>query len=199
MPLTKHKIKKYGWVVDTPDIRDTYRIAKPTALVALPDKVDLRDGFPDCYDQGDIGSCTANAIAGAIEFDQRKQGIPEFVPSRLFIYYNERVVENTVSEDAGAQIRDGIKIINALGAPDEKFWPYLVEKFARKPSKKAFTKAKSHKPISYTRVPHSYRNCKHVWLMDSLSCSGSPFTTGLKTTIPRRRAKSICRNQTRRF
>jgi C1A family cysteine protease len=63
------------------------------------------------YDQGQLGSCTGNGIAGAIEFDQRKQGTREFTPSRLFIYYNERVIEGTVTQDAGAQIRDGIKAV----------------------------------------------------------------------------------------
>jgi C1A family cysteine protease len=70
-------------------------------------------------DQGQLGSCTANGIAGAIEFDQIKQKVGEFVPSRLFIYYNERTVENTVLFDAGAQIRDGIKSVASLGVCPE--------------------------------------------------------------------------------
>ncbi len=79
--------------------------------------MDLRPECPSVYDQGQLGSCTGNGIAGAIEFDQKKQGTAEYTPSRLFIYYNERVIEGTVNQDAGAQIRDGIKAVVKLGAP----------------------------------------------------------------------------------
>ena len=63
----------------------------------IPPFFDLTSKCPPVYDQGQLGSCTANAISGAIEFDQMKQGITAFMPSRLFIYYNERVIEGTVS------------------------------------------------------------------------------------------------------
>jgi len=55
-----------------------------------------------------------------------------FTPSRLFIYYNERVMEHTVSQDAGAQIRDGIKSVNHIGACPETDWPYVIANFAKK-------------------------------------------------------------------
>src|SRR5205085_1946946 len=106
----KFKIKRFGWKPDLPDARDKYRITRPR-FEPLPKLVDLRDKFPLPYDQGDLGSCTANAIAGLLEFDQLKQQqLNTFTPSRLFIYYGERVIEGTVGEDAGAMIRDGIKV-----------------------------------------------------------------------------------------
>ncbi|HSQ05128.1 MAG TPA: hypothetical protein VLN59_13880, partial [Burkholderiales bacterium] len=75
-----------------------------------PAKVDLRAKCPPVYDQGQLGSCTANAIGAAIQFDRRKQKLKsDFCPSRLFIYYNERAMEGTIKSDSGAQIRDGIK------------------------------------------------------------------------------------------
>jgi len=74
--------------------------------------------MPPPYDQGQLGSCTANAIAGALEFDQIKQSLKEFTPSRLFIYYNERVIEHTVGTDSGAQIRDGIKSVGKMETPE---------------------------------------------------------------------------------
>src|SRR5476649_2624939 len=77
----------YGWIPDLPDQRDQ-RYAAPLAdLGDLPASVDLRPHCPPVYDQGQLGSCTANAIAGALEFDQIKQSLDDvFVPSRLFIY-----------------------------------------------------------------------------------------------------------------
>src|ERR1700674_3498758 len=90
------KIQRYGWVPDLPDHRDFLFAAAPAIMADLPKSVDLSSKCPDVYDQGQIGSCTANAIAGAIQFDQKNSGIPDTVPSRLFIYYNERSMEGTV-------------------------------------------------------------------------------------------------------
>src|SRR5208283_5868600 len=102
----------YGWIPDLPDQRDHLYAAALKVLQTLPPKFDLR-GTPTClppvYDQLQVGSCTANAIAAAIEFDRIKEKLPDFMPSRLFIYYDERAMEGTVDSDNGAQIRDGIK------------------------------------------------------------------------------------------
>src|SRR5437763_15228736 len=119
---------------------------------ACPPSVDLRAECPPVYDQGQLGSCTANGIGGAIEFDQRKQGTREFSPSRLFIYYNERVIEGTVSQDAGAQIRDGIKTVAKLGAPPETDWPYDISKFTQRPPTQAYSDAKQDLVAAYARV-----------------------------------------------
>ncbi len=95
--MTKpRKISRYGWIPDQPDQRDHLYSAPSQFLTALPPRADLRRRCPPVYNQGALGSCTANAIAAAIEFDQMKQKISTFVPSRLFIYYNERVIEHTV-------------------------------------------------------------------------------------------------------
>ncbi len=71
--LTVRKPGYYGWMPDLPDNRDHPFAAPLMKLGALPSKVDLRSKCPKVYDQGQIGSCTANAIAGAIEFDLKKQ------------------------------------------------------------------------------------------------------------------------------
>jgi len=106
------QIKRYGWIPDVPDQRDYLYAAPIQTLKDMPASIDLRSGCPGVYDQGKLGSCTANAIAGAIEFDQIKEQLAQvFVPSRLFIYYNERVIEGTVDSDSGAMIRDGIKSV----------------------------------------------------------------------------------------
>ena len=97
------RIGRYGWKPDLPDHRDFLYATPPATAAALPTQVDLRPQCPPVYDQGQLGSCTANAIAGAIKFDQKKQKLPEFTPSRLFVYYIERVLEGTSpSVDSGA-------------------------------------------------------------------------------------------------
>src|SRR6266513_3966989 len=70
------KIKRYGWILDIPDQRDYLYAAPPAFLRALPPRVDLRAKCPPVYDQGQMGSCTANAIGGAIDFDPMKEKIP---------------------------------------------------------------------------------------------------------------------------
>ena len=100
-------IPKYHWRRDHPDSRDHMFTAAP---VSLPARVDLRNYASAIEDQGQLGSCTGNAIAGAIELIDRKNGRRLDV-SRLFIYYEERVIEKTVNYDAGAYIRDGIKVV----------------------------------------------------------------------------------------
>src|SRR5260370_27978640 len=102
----------YGWTPDVPDARDLLYAAPMVAMAQLQPQVDLTTKCPPVYDQGQLGSCTGNAIAGAYQFDEIKQAASNpFTPSRLFIYYNERVMEGTVASDSGAQIRAGIKSI----------------------------------------------------------------------------------------
>src|SRR5467141_1513452 len=73
----------YGWTPDVPDQRDLVFAA--ARVTTLPPSVDLRPGCPPVYDQGQLGSCTANAIAAAIQYEQIRQKEPKpFAPSRLF-------------------------------------------------------------------------------------------------------------------
>jgi C1A family cysteine protease len=113
-----------------PDQRDHLYSAPLPVLTSLPPKKDLRSGCPLVYDQGQLGSCTASAISGTIQFEQKNQGAKVFMPSRLFIYYNERVMEGSVNSDAGAQIRDGVKSVANIGVCPETEWPYDITKFA---------------------------------------------------------------------
>jgi len=169
------QIKRYGWVPDIPDHRDLLYSAPMAVAKRLPTKVDLRKKCPPVYDQGQLGSCTANAIAGAIEFDQLKQKQPTtFTPSRLFIYYNERVMmgPDYVNVDSGAQIRDGVKSVATVGAPPEAMWPYVITKFAIKPPDAAYSEAKNHTISSYQRVVRTLSQFK------GCLASGFPFVFG---------------------
>lgn len=169
MPI---KIPHYGWIPDLPDHRDYMFAAAPQVLAKLPTSYDLTKQCPPVYDQGQLGSCTANAIAAAIEFDLMKQKKNIFVPSRLFIYYNERVMENTVSTDSGAQIRDGIKSIATQGDCPETLWPYIIAKFAIKPPANCYTQATKYKAINYQRLVQDLSQLKGCLY------SGSPFVFG---------------------
>src|SRR2546430_11530119 len=71
-----------------------------------------------------------------------KQRLRDFVPSRLFIYYNERKIEGTVPSDSGAMIRDGIKSVASDGVCPEPEWPYVIAKFATRPTAKCYRDAK---------------------------------------------------------
>src|SRR5438876_12457053 len=123
------RIQRYGWVPDIPDPRDLLYAAPSPVLQQLPASVDLTSSCSAIYDQGQLGSCTANAIGGAFEFEQRRQGLKDFMPSRLFIYFNERTIEGTVDTDSGAMLRDGVKSVAKLGVCPEDEWPYDIARF----------------------------------------------------------------------
>jgi C1A family cysteine protease len=166
------KIRHYGWIPDQPDQRDHLYSVPPHLLTALPPRADLRAKCPPVYDQGQLGSCTANAIGGALEFDRRQQNLPDFVPSRLFIYYNERVIEGTVRSDSGAQIRDGIKSVASQGACPEPEWPYVISKFAVKPPARAYRDASLDRAVSYQSIVQDLNQMK------GCLASGFPFVFG---------------------
>jgi C1A family cysteine protease len=173
-PVPARRFQKwYGWIPDLPDHRDQIYAAPVAAIAALPPSIDLRSRCPDVYDQGDLGSCTANAIAAALEFDQMKQSLGDvFVPSRLFIYYNERVIEGTVDEDSGAMIRDGIKSVAKQGAAHEPLWPYVIAKFRTKPEATAYKDAAKHPAVLYQRITQDLTQLK------GCLASGYPFVFG---------------------
>jgi C1A family cysteine protease len=159
-----------GWRPQLNDQRD-YRLALPMAK-PLPIWWNLRPYCPAVYDQGQLGSCTANAIAGLIEFDMIKQRLPSFTPSRLFIYYNERVMEGTTASDAGAIIRDGLKSVGTQGACPETDWPYDVNAFATQPPTRCYTDAKLDRAVSYYYVQQT------LIAMQVCLAAGYPFVFG---------------------
>jgi C1A family cysteine protease len=135
--------------------------------------VDLRPFCPPVYDQGNLGSCTANGIGFAYEFDHMKQKLPDFMPSRLFIYYNERKIEGTVKSDDGANIRDGFKSVNKQGVCPETEWPYDISKFAKKPPCKCYRDAKKDVSINYKTINQTLIDIK------SSLTQGFPIVIGI--------------------
>jgi C1A family cysteine protease len=179
--LSKRSIKYYGWVRDLPDHRDVLYAAPMAIMTALPSTVDLRPQFPvPAYDQGELGSCTGNAIAAAVEFARLKaHENPDFVPARLFIYYNERTIEGTVNQDSGAQIRDGMKAVAKLGVcpeaskpPQAYDWPYEISMFTAPPPAACFQFGAKCLITSYRRLPQLLAQ------MRACLASGFPFVFG---------------------
>lgn len=167
----KIRAKRYGWRRDTPDPRDFYYTAPMRRK--LPSAVDLRYPYmPVVYNQGELGSCTAQAIAASIQYSHWHQCKPDFMPSRLFIYYNERVLEHSVSSDSGATLRDGMKTVNKQGACAESMWPYKIGKFAVRPTPTCYKSALADQVTIYQRLVQSLSQLK------ACLAAGYPFVFG---------------------
>lgn len=150
-------IPQFHWAKDKPDSRD-YQY-KPTAAKAAT-SVDLRQYCSPIEDQGNLGSCTGQAVAGAIELLNKRAGKQTDV-SRLYIYYYERLLEGTVNYDSGAYIRDGIKATYKYGAPIEKLWPYNITQFRTQPSQPAQLDGAKRKVTLYERAV-DFDACKNA-------------------------------------
>jgi len=139
---------------------------KVMSKIILPILVDLRSKMPDIYDQGELGSCAANALAACFEYEN----INKFVPSRLFIYYNERVIENS---DEGACLYDSIKSLQKTGVCPESMWPYNISQFQIKPPKSCYKTATKYKALDVTNIQQDIMSMKI-----SLT-NGCPFVVGI--------------------
>jgi C1A family cysteine protease len=166
-----YKFNKFGWKPDTPDKRDRYMIYKIDSN-KLPKSVDLRSKMPPIYDQGELGSCTGQCIAADCHYQMIKQGNIHWQPSALFIYYNERVISDTVNQDSGAELRDGMKAIEKWGICKEDLWKYNIRKFKKKPHKECYDDAIKNRIVDYKRVPQS------LDFLKSCLASDDPFVFG---------------------
>ena len=172
-PTPKKSPFGFGWRPDLPDTRDRAYSAPFGVLQALPPKMDLRPKCPPIVNQGALGSCTANAIASAHFFDQKKQAAKKpFQPSRLFIYYNERKMEGTIPVDSGAYIRSGFKSIAKEGVCPESIWKYTIPQFTTKPPAVTYKDALKHQALQYMRVQQTLGQLK------GCIASGFPFVYG---------------------
>lgn len=159
-----------GWIPDLPDFRD--HLYQNLRIVSQPQTVDLRSDMPPVYDQGPIGSCTANAIAAAIEYRLIAEGAAPWTPSRLFIYYNERAIEGTIDYDAGASLRDGFITINRQGACHASKWPYHASNYRSEPPPAAYDDARFHRALKYQRLG------RNLFELQSALAEGRPFVFG---------------------
>lgn len=160
-------LPRFHWKKDKPDSRDYLYASTP---VRISSSVDLRPWCTLIENQGNLGSCTGQAIAGAIEYLNKRANKQNDI-SRLFIYYYERALIGTVNYDSGAYIRDGIKVVYGRGAPVENLWPYQINRFAVEPSQVAQADAGLRKVTLYERIT-SLDGC-----INALA-NGFPITVG---------------------
>ncbi len=165
-------MRKYNLSPDVPDQRDLlFKSVKRLKASTLPKSFSLTRNMSPIEDQGDVGSCTAQAFAGNLEYlYQLKKD--KFQASRLFIYYNERVLIRTINEDSGAHLRDGIKTLAKQGVCSEESWPYREELFTVKPPLTVYDDALKRKITQYLRVT------THTEMKQCIA-AGFPFVFGL--------------------
>lgn len=134
----------------------------------LPGVVDLRLKFQAPYDQGALGSCTANALCGIVGYLD-----PKMLGSRLFLYYNERAMEGTLAEDSGAFLEDGVKSLETFGICPETMWTYDVAKFTVQPPGECYKEALDH------QVLHAKQLYNDLHTMRTALAEGYPFVVGI--------------------
>jgi C1A family cysteine protease len=162
----------YGCRPDTLDIRDIpHGIRFPGVL---PTSVDLREWCSEVMDQGPIGSCTAHGVTGAARYRIIKRNTTyDFAMSRLQLYYDSRANEGTVLSDAGAEIRDVIKMISKNGVGHEDLWPYDITRYVDRPPQEVYDDAIQYKALSYNRVPVG------VTALKAALAAGNPVIIGV--------------------
>lgn len=128
--------KGTGWLPPLPDLRD-YTFGSPEVVPmmkklgvpenlkpkALPPSTDLTGDCSPIENQGSLGSCTANAAVGVVEYFQRRAYGKHMEGSRLFVYKTTRNLMQ-VTGDTGAWLRNTMGALALCGVPDEKYWPY---------------------------------------------------------------------------
>lgn len=132
-PLTWHR----GHVLPTD--KDNY-LSLPAPEV-FPSKLSAAQYMGPVLNQGNLGSCTAHGYAGWVMAAMKKAGVPVFLISRLFQYYNERLKEGTVATDSGAIVRDAFWVGSTYGIVDEQYWAYIISQFAVAPPASVYAKA----------------------------------------------------------
>jgi len=131
---------------------------KPAPMLAapqmtLPDRIDLRNLCSPIEDQRNTGSCVACSIVGALEFHQRKAGLPVTDLSRLFLYYNARALAGMEAQDSGSFIHHGMAALMAHGICEERMWPYQEAMFATRPTQACYQNATHYEAVQFARTP----------------------------------------------
>lgn len=176
------------------DVRDKRDYRFKPSLKRLPAKADLSRFCGKVYDQYRTQSCSANALASALTLDANQRD-EDFAPaSRLFMYYNARVLTNTQGADSGTTIRDAIKAFVRHGACPERLWPFLKEAITKRPTHPCYRDA-DVRPVSYHRIPQKINDLRaalaqgHAFIF-GIQAYGQPFTEAAKSCTLRLPRKS---------
>jgi C1A family cysteine protease len=162
-----------GWRPDYPDFRDytlTTDQVKPmfgktgvlkTGKTSLPKTADLRKWCSPIEDQGQLGSCTANAGVGMVEYYERKAFGKHIDASRLFLYKATRTLMHEMG-DTGAFLRSTMGALALFGVPPEEYWPYEIKKFDDEPATFCFAFAQNYQSLKYVRLDPADTPAKDV-------------------------------------
>jgi C1A family cysteine protease len=152
-----------GWHRDLPDFRDHTAKADEVAQIlaksrrlraavkSTPASVDLRQWCSPIENQGSLGSCTANAGVGLLEYFERRAFGKHLDGSRLFLYKATRNLLGWTG-DQGAYLRSTMKAMVLFGVPPESYWAYKVTKFDEEPAAFCYAFAQSYKALKYYRL-----------------------------------------------
>ncbi|KAK5937027.1 hypothetical protein PMZ80_010776 [Knufia obscura] len=169
-PLNAQSTFGTGWAEERFDGRDKYYVPQRFVDTDAQSGINLRNHsawgkyFPSWfYNQGSWGTCVANASAMCFIYEWNKQGLPSFNPSRLFIYFNARKLAYDVwhtpalnpfntNRELGSHVRMAFKGLDNFGVPDEKYWDYIEDNFAKDPVAKADTEALKQRTVQYERL-----------------------------------------------
>lgn len=164
-------IKTYGRTPDGHDCRD-FNFGLLKISQDLPTMVDLRTSCSPIEDQGNLGSCTAQAVIGMLEYLEHKEKASFYDLSRLFLYYNTRKLQGTESSDSGASLRMTLKASAKEGSCAEKSWPYNIKNYTKRPSAECYTDGSTHKVLAYYKLYN---------LADMMKClaDGCAFVFGI--------------------
>lgn len=155
-------IKGLGWKPPLPNAHKRWFEDHCQLVKATPPSIDMESLCPPVYDQGNLGSCTANSTGGMAEFLVMKLGLWNFMPARLALYYWTRLGEGDPTQDNGASVQDAAATLNTWGVPNESLWWYNTAKFAVKPNHNVVNDASKHKcaaPMAISQDANSLKNC----------------------------------------
>lgn len=144
--------------------KKTFKVSGP-----LPPVINLSGKILQVYDQGSLGSCTANSLCGAFMNED-----PTFSPSRIFLYYNERFLDNNVGSDDGSTLSQGVKALIKFGVSSETLCPYKIETFAEKPNDSAYKEALDHQVLTADHVDQTMNSMKSCLVL------GFPIALGIE-------------------
>jgi len=167
--VTRNPDRRYGWRPSPSYCRS--RLYTASSLGGVFD-YDMRPLMPPVYNQGDTGSCVWQSTSAAMEFLRRRDGLPDFIPSRLWGYYQTRVAEHCVASDSGCTVADAMVVANKMGVPPEDLWPFDPSKVLIAPPDDLLLAAQSDMALAYQVVANR--------ITAILSCfkQGSPVIIG---------------------